>query len=111
MRLTQTTTPAGLILRVEEARIDAMAAIAFKDAMRTATQDETGRAILDLSEVTFIDSSGLGAIVAALKQMPDGTALELACLSSAVEKVFSLTRMDTVFKIHKQLPVTYPADV
>ena len=59
-----------------------MAAIAFKDAMRTATQDETGRAILDLSEVTFIDSSGLGAIVAALKQMPDGTALELACLSS-----------------------------
>ena len=63
-----------------------MAAIAFKDAMRAATQDETGRAILDLSEVTFIDSSGLGAIVAALKQMPNGAALELACLSSAVER-------------------------
>ena len=88
-----------------------MAAIAFKDAMIAATQDETGCAILDLSEVRFIDSSGLGAIVAALKKMPNGAALELACLSSAVEKVFSLTRINTVFKIHKQLPVTYPADV
>ena len=88
-----------------------MAAIAFKDAMRAATPDETGCAILDLSEVRFIDSSGLGAIVAALKKMPNGAALELACLSSAVEKVFSLTRINTVFKIHKQLPVTYPADV
>ena len=88
-----------------------MAAIAFKDGMRAATQDATDRAILDLSGVTFIDSSGLGAIVTAFKQMPDGTALELACLSSAFKKVFNLTRMDTVFKIHKQLPVTYPADV
>ena len=50
MRLTQTTTPVGLILRVEETRINAMAAIAFKDAMRAATQDETGRAILDLAK-------------------------------------------------------------
>ena len=74
-------------MRLEKARADAMAAIAFKDAMRAATQDETGCAILDLSEVTFIDSSRLGAIVAALKKMPNGAALELSCLSSAVEKV------------------------
>jgi anti-sigma B factor antagonist len=56
--------------------------------------------ILDLSAVTFIDSSGLGALVGALKQMPTGKRLELAGLTRDVAKVFRLTRMDTVFIIH-----------
>ena len=89
-----------LIIRVAEARIDAAVAIQFKDRMREMTSDATGRAVLDLGEVTFIDSSGLGAIVAAMKQLPDGATLELADLQPNVDRVFRLTRMDTVFTIH-----------
>ncbi len=57
------------IITVGEARIDAAAAIRFKDAMRAATATGAGHVVLDLSNVTFVDSSGLGAIVAAMKQM------------------------------------------
>jgi anti-sigma B factor antagonist len=54
---------------------------------------------MDLASVTFMDSSGLGAMVAALKSL-DGRRLELCGLTGAVDKVFTLTRMDKVFVIH-----------
>ena len=59
--------------------------------------------ILDLSGVIFIDSSGLGAVVAAMKQLNGVRKLDLAGLTSNVDKVFRLTRMDTVFRIYPSL--------
>ena len=90
----------GTGIRVEVPRIDAAAAIAFKDRMKALTDEGGGRVVLDLSQVSFVDSSGLGAIVAAMKQLPPDRRLELAGLLPAVQRVFHLTRMDTVFRIH-----------
>ncbi len=89
-----------MIVTVNALRIDAAVAIQFKDHMRAILDRAQGRVVLDLAQVEFVDSSGLGAIVAAMKQMRDGTRLELAALQPNVEKVFRLTRMDTVFPIH-----------
>ena len=47
-------------------RIDAGSAIQFKDQMRDLTVDVKGRVVLDMAQVDFVDSSGLGAIVAAM---------------------------------------------
>lgn len=88
------------VVTVEEERIDAVVAIQFKDEMRALTDDAPPRVLLDLSQVTFLDSSGLGAVVAAYKQAAPARKLELAALSPTVEKVFKLTRMDTVFTIY-----------
>lgn len=88
------------VVDVGEARIDAAVAIAFKDSMRDVTEGGSGDVVLDLSAVEFIDSSGLGAIVAAMKQLGPDRRLHLAGLNPAVDKVFRLTRMDTVFAIH-----------
>ncbi|MEM1386552.1 MAG: STAS domain-containing protein [Pseudomonadota bacterium] len=90
----------ALIITVPAARIDASVAVQFKDAFREAVKGAPQRVILDLKSVNFVDSSGLGAIVAAMKILaPDGR-LELASLSETVSKVFRLTRMDTVFTLH-----------
>lgn len=89
-----------LIATVDETRIDAAAAIAFKEAMRAATDDSNGPVILDLEAVDFIDSSGLGAIVAVMKLLGQHRPLHLAALRPNVDRVFRLTRMDTVFPIH-----------
>lgn len=88
------------IVTVNESRIDAAVAIQFKDAMRAETEGGGARVVLDLSAVGFIDSSGLGAIVAAMKQMGASQKLDLAGLTTAVDKVFRLTRMDTIFAIY-----------
>lgn len=94
----------ALVVRVREARLDAAVAIAFKEAMRTATAGAEPRVVLDLSEVTFLDSSGLGAVVSVMKHLGPGRRLELAALTPAVDKVFRLTRMDSVFNIHPAVP-------
>nr|WP_254428985.1 STAS domain-containing protein [Ruegeria arenilitoris] len=101
--MSSKTTGETQIITVDASRIDAAMAIQFKEDMRNQTADGTGRIILDLSAVEFIDSSGLGAIVASMKQLGNGRRLELAGLQPVVAKVFRLTRMDTVFKLHPNL--------
>lgn len=93
-----------LLIRAAGDRIDAAGAIQFKDRMRELTQTPDLRVILDMSKVAFLDSSGLGAVVAAMKALGPGRKLELAELTGTVEKVFRLTRMDSVFTIHKVVP-------
>lgn len=100
MELSQEQRDGVTVISTDEPRIDAAVAIRFKDRMRELTQSAQGRVILNLADVDFIDSSGLGAIVAAMKQLPAGCTLELAALSPTVDRVFRLTRMNTVFAIH-----------
>lgn len=88
------------IVTVADRRIDAAVAIQFKDQIRDLIAEAPARVVLDLSNVTFVDSSGLGAIVAALKQSGSPQRLELTGLTRNVQKVFALTRMDRVFTIH-----------
>ena len=100
MELAYKDTTDARIITVNESRIDAAIAISFKDRMRELTDEGPNRVLVDMKQVDFIDSSGLGAIVAAMKQVGEDKTLELASLSNTVKKVFKLTRMDTVFSIH-----------
>ncbi|SDW28720.1 STAS domain-containing protein [Roseicitreum antarcticum] len=89
-----------LNVTVCESRLDAAVAIVFKEQMRAFTEGGSGAVILDLSQVSFIDSSGLGAVVAVMKLLGPERPLELAGLTANVAKVFRLTRMEKVFTIH-----------
>jgi len=104
MNLTAEARDGALLVRVGESRIDAAVAIRFKELMRDILKEPAPRVVLDLSRVEFLDSSGLGALVAVMKAMGDGRRLELMGLTPNVEKVFRLTRMDSVFVIHPDLP-------
>lgn len=103
MELATKTEDKLRIVSVQEARIDAAVAIEFKDAMRTQTDSGPEWIVLDLSRVEFIDSSGLGAIVASMKNMGKDRRLALAGLTPTVARVFELTRMDTVFNVFPTL--------
>jgi anti-sigma B factor antagonist len=95
-----------LVVTVCENRIDSASAIQFKERMRDIVDAPSARVMLDLSNVAFLDSSGLGAVVAVMKLLGPDRKLELAGLTPTVTKVFRLTRMDTVFTIHAALPDT-----
>lgn len=105
MNLTYEIAADVLIVRIGDDRIDAASAIQFKEAMRGIVQVPSSRVLLDMSKVSFLDSSGLGAIVAVMKLIGTNRKLELAGLTPTVTKVMHLTRMDTVLRIHNQLPV------
>lgn len=88
------------VVRAHAARIDAAVAIQFKDRFAAVTNAAEGETVLlDLEEVAFLDSSGLGAVVAARKMLGKNRILALAGLQPAVEKVMRLTHMDRVFPI------------
>ncbi|MEL6522180.1 MAG: STAS domain-containing protein [Pseudomonadota bacterium] len=90
-----------MLVKLQADRLDAAVAIEFKDQMRAVTQGGPARVVLDLGQVSFLDSSGLGAVVAAMKHLGNDRRLELADLQPNVEKVFKLTCMDRVFIIHE----------
>lgn len=100
MELDTTLHNDVLVITVRADRIDSAGAIRFKDAVRAAAGDGPPRVVLDLSPVAFVDSSGLGAIVAVMKFLGPDRRLDLAGLTPDVDKVFRLTRMDTVFGIY-----------
>lgn len=99
MEMSARTEGDMCVVTVAEPRIDAPAAVAFKENLRGLTQDAPPTVVLNLTEVTFIDSSGLGAIVAAMKHLAPDRQLVLAGLTPPVDRVFQLTRMDRVFRI------------
>lgn len=103
MNLSSDLQGTTLVIHALDSRIDAASAIQFKDRMRELTQTASLRVVLDLSGVVFLDSSGLGAVVAVMKSLGPARKLELAGLTPTVQKVFRLTRMDTVFTIHDQV--------
>lgn len=56
--------------------------------------------VVDLSGVTFMDSTGLGVLVGRLKQirLHDGS-MKIVCAHDRVLKVFVITGLDKVFSI------------
>ena len=98
-----------LLITVGEPRIDAAGSVAFKERIRALVHDSSGRVVIDLGRVEFLDSSGLGALVAVMKML-GGRRLELARCGVAVTKVLSLTRMDKVFVLHDAVPPQFERD-
>ena len=88
------------VVEVDESRLDASLATPFRDYIFDLIGQGQKNLVVDLSKVDFMDSSGLGAIVAALKQVGGDGAVELANPQKAVHDLFDLTCMDKIFTIH-----------
>ena len=99
MHMTASEVEGVMVVTVMDRRIDAAVAVRFKDKMQEMTGESKERVILDLGHVEFLDSSGLGAVVGAMKHLGRERKLDLANLTPTVEKVFRITRMDRVFRI------------
>ena len=88
-----------LVVKPLDKRIDASSAENFKGQMIDWINNGYNYIALDLSEVDFIDSSGLVAIVSALKMINSKGDLVICCMKEAVMNLFRLTRMNRVFQI------------
>jgi anti-anti-sigma factor len=60
--------------------------------------------VLDMTDVTFIDSTGLSVLLNALRRITRaGGRLALVCTNPTVLRLFEITRLDSTFDIHAAL--------
>jgi anti-sigma B factor antagonist len=60
--------------------------------------------IIDLSGVTFMDSSGFGTLLGATRRLrPSGGGLHLAAPNSTIQRMLRLTRLDSIMKIYESI--------
>ena len=83
--------------------VDAHTAPAVREAIETSIAPGA-RVVVDLTSVSFLDSTGLGVFVTALKHLREAEgSLDLVITSPRVLKVFELTGLDVVIPIHEEL--------
>lgn len=80
-------------------RLEAATATHFKSTMVDFINKGASHIILDLSQVNFVDSSGLGSIVSILKTLGEEGELVLCGINQTVMSLFKLTRLDRIFRI------------
>jgi anti-sigma B factor antagonist len=83
--------------------VDLKTARSFRAALDEAAQDGKGRLIVDMSEVPFMDSSGLAALIGAQKAFKDQTRLVVVCPDN-LRRIFEVTRLDSIVSVVSTLP-------
>jgi len=81
------------ILQVNEDRFDAKLAPSFREQVTELAKTVDAHLVLDLTNVRFMDSSGLGAVMAGYKMLR-GKKLSVVNPQRAVKELLKLTRMD-----------------
>ncbi len=82
-----------------EGELDLASAPKLKWALADALAGGATRVVLDLSCVTFIDSTALGVLVGAQRSLSAGVRLAIACAHPDVLNIFELTGLDATFDI------------
>lgn len=93
------TTPEGVGVVTPKGRLNMASARNLKEILDRLVSEGTSRIVVDLAETTFLDSSGLGALIAGLKSARQaGGDLRVARPTEAVLTVFKLTNLDRVLR-------------
>lgn len=102
MQLNIIDHPQAVVIIVQEARLDAHNSPELKTVILQQFDAEKKNLIIDLNEVRFIDSSGLGVLVSGFKNASARNGLLLLCsMQAQVKSMFELTRLHRVFDIYE----------
>ena len=95
----------GVQVLVPHGEIDALTAPTLGRRMLELIDDGTSRLVVDLSETTFMDSTGLGVLVNGLRQAGrrDGK-LVVVCPTERIMRPFEITGL------HNHLPIVKTRD-
>lgn len=99
MRMDTKIDGNSLTVTLLEPRVDAHLAPALRKALIDHVDNGHEQLLVDMSQVDFIDSSGLGALVSALKRIGRDGELKVRALTPPVKSMFELTRLDRVITI------------
>jgi anti-sigma B factor antagonist len=74
--------------------------VAIREAVKKLVADGSKKIVLNLGEVTYIDSSGIGELVSAFTSVSNnGGNLKLLNLTKRVHDLLQITKLYTVFEV------------
>lgn len=83
-----------------DGEIDINSSPAIKKSFDKLISQKTSRIVINLSRVTYVDSSGLATLVEILKNMRSyGGKMRLACMSPKIKSLFEITKLEKLFEI------------
>jgi anti-sigma B factor antagonist len=81
--------------------LDVASAPSLRERLIDLVSQGSNNLILDLEGLDFLDSTGLGVIISALKRTrTNGGDLRLVCTQSRIHRLFEITALDQAFPLH-----------
>lgn len=101
LKITQSDQNGRYVIKVA-GEVDLYSSPELRNAVVKAIPAATGAVCVDLSEVPYMDSSGVATLVEGLKSAGHAKrSFVLLAPSTSVMKVLQLSRLDTVFQIEQ----------
>lgn len=93
-----------------DGELDIMSAPQVDQVLTDAIGQANSRLVLDLSDVTFMDSTGLGIVVKALKRCREKSLeFRVVVTNERVRKVFEITGLDSIISLSDALDAALSA--
>ena len=101
LKLTKRTVDGILAVEANGRIVFGEESALLRDEVKRAIADGNKRIVLNLGEVSYIDSGGLGTLVALhTTALNAGSTIKLANLTKRVGDLLQVTKLLTVFEVH-----------
>jgi anti-sigma B factor antagonist len=90
----------GSVVVALTGELDLYNAHVVRDALLACCDEEPERLVVDLAEVTFMDSTALGVLVEARSRMPNRRAFLLASPGLETKRALEVSGLDKHFSVH-----------
>ncbi|TDQ36718.1 STAS domain-containing protein [Aureibacillus halotolerans] len=103
LTIDQNTTQSTHLVRLT-GEVDAFTAPKLREALLPLTEQEGAEVIVDLTDVSYMDSTGLGVFIGALKSAKKNNGnIKLTGMNKRVERLFTITGLTEVLEIDNSM--------
>ena len=93
----------GVAVVTLQGEVDLYTAPKFHELLLRGIDDGARQLIVDLSSVTFIDSTALGVLVAGGKRLLGSGSLRIVCSNDGITRLLEIVGLTGVFDMHPTL--------
>ncbi len=103
MRIETKSQGGTLVVAIRDSHLGADTVAEFKRQILQKLSPETHSVLMEMSEVPFVDSTGLGALVAIRRRLGEDGVLAICGSQPSVLELFPLARLDKIFQFYPDL--------
>jgi anti-sigma B factor antagonist len=97
---TESAGPAAVVIALR-GEIDLYTCPELKEKLLRVVADGATLVVVDLTETTFIDSTGLGVLIRGVERLrTEGGRLAVVCIDPNLTRIFEVTGLDRFFSIY-----------